>query len=110
MKLVTREILAADAADRWSAQKVRVGSILRISYDRQEAVSISKKNKEVLEKLRALGDNPDPDDVDKVLGSSSWTRVGLCDECGKEVKELVQIGQEQDCDICKPCLLVAYNL
>ena len=38
-------------------------------------------NLEVKEKLDALGDVKNPDEVDRIIGNNSWTIVPSCTEC-----------------------------
>jgi len=72
-------------------------------------------NFDIREMLKALGDNPNPNDVDKIIGNKSWTAVPDCDECGKSFSIVVTIGEEPDyesstADICKNCLKKALKL
>jgi len=51
----------------------------------------------VHDQLLALGSSPDPDDVDRVIGNGSWTRVPECDECGAgDQPFVIQVGQPPD--------------
>lgn len=62
-------------------------------------------------KLEALK-NPTKKDIDKIIGNTSWTSF-TCDECKKEVKALVILGESEDhwlASICKPCLKKAIEL
>jgi hypothetical protein len=90
MELVTRRTLAAEAADRWVAQyKGNLGG---------KASAI-----------RALGESPDPDAVDAIIGNGSWTSVPECNECKADVAAVVRIGDEPDYEsntawVCEDCL------
>tara|TARA_R110000744_G_scaffold84463_2_gene165300 strand:- start:1010 stop:1297 length:288 start_codon:yes stop_codon:yes gene_type:complete len=92
MKLITRQTMADSAADRWALQY------------RGDAWG----NKlDTFEQLLALGENPQPDRVDMIIGNHSWTRTE-CHECGAENIDVVEVGQESGtADICKYCLKTA---
>lgn len=64
--------------------------------------------------LLVLGDNPDPDEVDRIIGNTSWTEC-RCDECNKAFEQVVQVGDEPDYEsstakMCKGCLKAALKL
>jgi hypothetical protein len=89
MKLITRQSKANEAAGHWQ-------------YGARERENIYNA-------LIALGDSPNPDDVDRVIGNKSWTEVGECDECRKASEALIMLGEEPDYDshtayICINCL------
>lgn len=42
--------------------------------------------------LRELGARPDPDDVDRIIGNRSWTRLA-CNNCQREAAKVVQVGE-----------------
>lgn len=95
MELITRDSRAAGAAEAWANQ-----------YPREK--------RDIFKALVALGAKPKPEDVNKVIGNDSWTRVA-CDECGEEVYAVVQIGQEPGYDsataeVCLSCLVNAVEL
>lgn len=76
----------------------------------------SEKKKKIYQELCALGDNPNPDDVDRVIGNNSWTKTA-CDECGEYKDNLIRFGEESDPDegsntawICEDCLKRACKL
>lgn len=104
MDLLTRELNAKNVALKWGNQYTDE-KIKRLGwYDK----------KEILDNIISLGDNPDPDDIDKAIGNTSWTRTE-CHECGKENIDVVIIGQKQDYEsytahICKDCLIKAVAL
>lgn len=59
-------------------------------------------------------DNCSSEDMDSILGNSSWTRM-KCDECGRKVEAFVTLGEEPDYEsstasICKECLTKALSL
>ena len=53
-------------------------------------------------------------DIDTIIGNTSWTRI-VCDNCGKDVGAVIQLGQELDyesstANICVDCLGQALTL
>lgn len=110
MKLITRKIKAQSAAQDWHNQYAKDN--WRWHDSKSFVTGMSKK--QAYEALVALGDNPSPEDVNKVIGNTSWTDC-LCNDCGKLVEEVVQLGQEPDYDsatanICFVCLYKAIEL
>ena len=92
MILHTRHTNAARAATRWAAQ-------------------YRDTRRETTEALLALGDAPTPEAVNKIIGNESWTRC-TCNECGRDVEAVVQLGEELDCEshtvwICLDCIRLA---
>lgn len=93
MRLLTRKIMAKKAVETWK-EKYQIHS--RISP------------------LEELGTNPDPDDVNRIVGNTCWTQVH-CDECDKDVDEAVQVGEEPDYEsatltLCWDCVRKAWEL
>lgn len=94
MKLITRHDLAKQAANRWSKQ---------YPPDRWP------DKQGILKKIINLGKSPSPDDVDKVIGNGSWTRI-TCTECRNEnADSVIHLGEEPDYEsmtvyICFDCL------
>jgi len=96
MELITRQTLAAEAADRWVAQ---------YQGDREGKAAA----------IRSLGEAPDPDAVDAIIGNGSWTSVPECNECKTDVEAVVRIGDEPDYEsstawVCEDCLKKALAL
>ena len=94
VRMITRQSLANVAAERWAAQY----SDGRYGPDKLVT----------LEGLRALGADPNPNDVDDLIGNKSWTRT-TCGECGVENRDVAQIGDEPDYEsltayVCLDCL------
>lgn len=95
MELITRQTNANKVAKRW-------GEVYRGHPDTDKM--------RILEKLIALGDSPDPDDVDAIIGNTSWTSMNDCDECGKQsVPFIVMVGQEPNYEsrtayLCGDCI------
>lgn len=69
-EIVTRRSRAATAAERWEQQ-----------YDTPEYRNTEHQYTAL--QLKALPLNPDPDEVDRLIGNSTWTDVPACDGCGK---------------------------
>ena len=95
MKLITRQSLANETHARWMAQ-------------------YPKDKEGIGAKLLALGENPNPDEVDATIGNGSWTRTPECDECGSNNVPVVQVGEESDynsntANLCKECLAKALD-
>jgi hypothetical protein len=98
MKLITRWTLAAKAYKDWKNWK-------------------NFSDNRVCNKLKQLGKNPDPDDVDRIIGSSAWTTLDSCYECKQEAEALIEFGKTKEigpeqipCRICKKCLLKALEI
>ena len=103
-KLITAKSLASEAADRWHEVYGASGSCY------------GSDKPEITAKLRELGANPKPADVNRAIGNDSWTRVPDCDSCGKvSPKAVVRVGQEPEYDsatvhLCKKCVAAAAAL
>lgn len=95
--IITRQTKANGVAMAWKAQYT--------TWTPRD-----KEKTAILDKLLALGAHPDPDEVNLVIGNSSWTDVGTCHGCGKNNPPiLIQVGQEPDyesgtADLCAECL------
>lgn len=101
MRLITRELNAVGAVERWASQ-----------YPAAMAAYSGEDKQVILRKLKELGENPDPDDVDSVIENGSWTGT-KCDECGSENVAVIRFGHETDYDItdvCRECLMKALEL
>ena len=85
MRYVNRQIYASEAID-WFAQFPRLEPWNR---DRQQ-------------RLRELGPEPKPEDVDEIMGAC-WTAV-QCSECGEHVEQGIEL-ETCDCEDGKPVVL-----
>ena len=71
---------------------------------------------ETRKKLHNLGDSPNPDDVDAIIGNSSWTDTEKCNECQKDDNTpRLMIGETPDYEsstayICLDCLKKSCSL
>ena len=100
MKVITRESLAKDVYKLWSKQ-YPLGK-----YPGKDIVT---------SKLKLLGDNPAPDDIDITIGNESWTKVPECSECGWDFVKVVMVGDEPDYDsstvyLCASCVNKAFTV
>lgn len=100
MKLITRQTLSNEVAERWAKQ--------------YEDGRYGQDKIDILEKLRKLGNSPNPDTVDAIIGNKSWTRTN-CHECGQCNIDVVELGENPDYEshtasICKKCLEKAMRL
>lgn len=99
MEVYTRHSKAASAATRFIKQYPGVRT---------------SKNKAIALNLINLGDTPSPEAVNAVIGNSSWTDIS-CDECGKDVYSVIQLGEEPEYEsdtasVCLDCLRKAISM
>jgi hypothetical protein len=98
MRIIDPKALAATAAERW-----------KYSYWRPDGRGwIVDFASGVHAQLLALGANPDPEDVNRIIGNKTWTQQ-WCNEpqCGGVA--VVEVGQEPDyesstANLCRDCL------
>lgn len=95
MNITTKQWALSTVAERWKRQ-------------------YPQSHQDIFQKLSALSAVADEDEITKIIGNSSWTRL-QCDECGRDVDAYVTIGQEQDYDsstarICRDCIAKALAL
>lgn len=94
MKKITREDLAATAAERWSWQYR--------DYTEEGFVKIANA-------LSGLGPHPTPDEVDGIIGNDGWTHL-ICAECKTAPEDFsIQVGEEEGWDsatvnLCSGCI------
>ena len=65
---------------------------------------LEKDAKAIYNKLVALGETPDPDKVDSIIGSVAWTHR-LCDACHEQVSDSISIEgwAKLNIIICRSC-------
>lgn len=81
-RLVTRQTLAATAPARWAA----------VYHTSARTTKIA-----ITSALMALGPDPAPDDVDRIIGNRTWTDTGACNGCGAEDgSPRVEVGELPD--------------
>ena len=106
MKLITRQTQANTAAERWHRQ-----------YEGTFYWPAPKHGQFTHASLVALGDTPNPDDVDRIIGNDGWTEVPACHCCGRKDLEAV-VGMQDYNDepgaligiVCPDCLAWALSL
>lgn len=110
-KIITRATQADTAAARWARQyrSPNDGRWLVTFLDGPAAA------RAVHEALVALGDQPNPDDVDRIIGNTTWTDVPPCNGCRGRFPLVVRVGGEPDYDsstalLCPACLRSALDL
>lgn len=97
--------------------KQYLANIASIRWDEQYSTSNDPNKVKIGNRLRALGYMPNPEDVDRVIGNSSWTQM-TCEECCKCITPFViRLGinayNEDDddvFDICPQCLSTATEM
>ena len=95
--LLTKQHLANIVDDRWKKQYY-----IDAYWDRYGEDKFKK-----YEQLVSLGKIKKPEDVDKIIGNSSWTRL-ICNHCNKYVDAVCIIGAyETSFYICEDCVKVA---
>lgn len=101
-RLVTRRMMANGALARWENQYRH--------YEPQYRLNDRRTVDEIHKALVELGDTPNPDDIDKVIGNEGWTR-NRCDCCAKEKEVVLIFGQYNDSHIiCDKCCKQAMSL
>jgi hypothetical protein len=101
MQVITRKLKAKEAAEKFKERYNSQGYKRWRNYGFGDTEQIYKD-------LKSLGENPSPDDVDKIIGNKSWTEI-VCDECNNNVEDVVRLGEEPDFGsrtayICLDCL------
>ena len=94
--LVTRQSLANGVLGRWRSQ---YPPGYESKFNNLDPTGIE-------DDLSRLGSSPDPDNVDKVIGNGSWTRV-TCDICEEAVDAAIVLGpdfSETSVQVCESCL------
>lgn len=88
--LITREMMAANTAERFRQQ-----------YGPDFGVYPFGDSGEILRQLLALGPTPTVQQVEILC--PGWTLLD-CDECGEKVDQVVQVGQEPDYESATACI------
>lgn len=108
MKIITRQSLANIAAIRWYKQYHVIND--------EWLTTLTGCSKSIYLDLMRLGDIPEPNKVDKIIGNDAWTKVPKCTECGKCTEKVIQLGEEPNyeysstANICEKCLNKAADL
>jgi len=88
--IISRQLLADNFSKNW---RLRYGKIDFEMYPEQKAI---------YKEVQALGDHPDPNEIDRIVGNNSWTAV-FCNWCGKDVDSVSCCDQYDGSGICKEC-------
>lgn len=95
--LLTKQHLVNTVDERWKNQYYINSSWERYGEDKVEKY----------EQLVSLGKNKNPEDVDKIIGNSSWTRL-ICNNCNKDVKAVFVFGAyHESLYVCEDCVKIA---
>lgn len=111
MRLITRSGKAAAVAEAWRRQyQDRDGSW---KYDTHPSFTTGLSKEQTYNALVILGPNPNADDVDRVIGNTSWTAC-RCDECDQYFEEVMEVGQDPEyesstAELCEGCVIMALN-
>jgi hypothetical protein len=109
MRIVTRALLAASAAEQWLRE---YPAPLQVGDEARDAAHTA-----IYPALVALGPTPNPDAVDTVIGNNSWTATE-CEECHAHGVPVVRLGRfgvykpeyQVASGICLTCLQTAVAL
>lgn len=105
MRLITSEDKAHRVARRWKEAYYYNDNKWMVAND-----GTSFHPKTIYNKLMALGENPNPKDVDACIGNSSWTET-ICSECKKYTDRAVKIDSyDEEVYLCLDCLGSAQKL
>ena len=96
--LLTKQHLVNTVDERWKQQYHINSSWKRYGEDKVEKY----------EQLVNLRINKNPEDVNKIIGNSAWTRL-ICNHCNNYVEAVVVFGgyYESSCYVCEDCVKVA---
>ena len=97
--LLTKQHLVNTVDDRWKKPYY-----FNSSWDYYGDDKVKK-----YEKLVNLGKIKNPEDVDKIIGNSSWTRL-VCHNCDKDVDAVFIFGTDHDSlYVCEDCVNIAFE-
>lgn len=98
MRVVDSHEKAACAADDWFDRYANMGKWGQWA-----------NSEEIYKKLRALGENPEPQKVNEIIGNTSWTTES-CDVCGRRATRWLAIKTDSGVtNVCERCFEVAYQ-
>jgi hypothetical protein len=98
-KIMTRAEQVAGVPARWERQYERY-----FSHDPED----TKRKQAITSALLSLPDGFTGDEVDEIIGNTSWTRLA-CDHCGRDSKALVSLGDDPYVSVCARCLSLAVS-
>ena len=97
--LLTKQHLVNTVDERWKKQYYRGGSWNYCADEKYE-------------QLVNLGNNKTPEDADKIIGNSSWTRL-ICNHCNNYVEVVFIFGAHHEslyvCEDCVKCATQQFN-
>ena len=97
LNLKLRNLIVNVVDGRWKKQYYRDASWDYYGEDKVEKY----------EELVNLGGKKNPEDVDKIIGNSSWTRL-ICHNCNKDVDAVfIFCTSEDSCYVCEDCVNIA---
>lgn len=104
MKVLSEAYQAGQVAELWKRQYGR-------SFD-SEAFNGTR---DTYDALVALGGNGTAQQIADIIGNTSWCCPSECNECGATSWDMVEIGEEPDCEsstarVCLDCLRKAVSL
>lgn len=92
--LLTKQHLVNTVDERWKKQYYRGGSWKYCADEKYE-------------QLVSLGNNKNSEDVDKIIGNSSWKML-VCHNCNKDVDAVFIFGTGYDSlYVCEDCVKIA---
>lgn len=96
MKKLTRTDLIRSVADRHRTQYA--------GYPQEHLLADGRSVHNIQMELNALSNSASEEDVAKIVGNKSWTRLN-CDECCSEVSEVVIAGRTDPSNyFCRSCI------
>ena len=93
----------------------RVASRWRQQYHREEdgwkdLTAGRFDPKDIYERLRLLGVDPELKDIEEVIGNDSWTTL-FCDGCSESVIKGIELSSsDRDFLLCQACIASAYKI
>lgn len=95
MKIITRQSCADEAIQKW-----------------EETYSSGRWGEDklvILAKLKELPKPVNPDDIDRIIGNTSWTSPAACYVCHERAEVIVEMGDEPDYEsrtayLCPCCI------
>ena len=124
MKLITRQSLAREAAQRFFARVLKPARSANAAHPHLASDTYWKKRtneaERIYRELSRLGIDPDPDEVDALFFSNHKNyrcRVPRCDECGVSADAVILFGKEepdygygvQTTFVCFDCVHTAHD-
>lgn len=98
-RLITKDEIVRSTAERWKRQYWR---------ESHWTETMMGSSKDIYRKLDELGQEINAEQIAEIIGNKSWTEL-QCHQCGKDVKAVVEVGQEPDYEshtalLCIDCI------